>query len=92
MKERVHSHVATTVALVVSFIAAGFLVASPSPSAAAAAATAGIIPCEAEVGGDHCCACGDSGSGHFCAKVAQNAYAECDNVDLCAGSCWGSVE
>jgi len=91
MKERVQNHIATTVALVVSLIAAGFLVASPSPSAAAAAVVASA-ECEAEVGGPHCCACGDSGSGHFCVEISQNAYARCNSVDVCEGSCWGSVE
>jgi len=78
--------VATTIV-----VAIGFLVAAPSPSSATLAEFG--ESCLAVLGGDHCCACGNSGSGWFCTEIAQSAFAACnDSVGLCTGECAGSVD
>jgi len=63
------------------------LVAAPSPSKAA-----DTVKCEAEVGGDHCCACGIGGGGHiFCTEIQENAHARCESGSYCEGLCEGDT-
>lgn len=71
-------------------VAAGFLVAAPSPSSATLAERES---CYAVVGGNHCCKCGNDSGSWYCEEVANNAAARCnDSAGVCEGNCAGSVE